>query len=235
MKQSSRRDYLPALGLRALTRWYDPVVALTTREQVVKGHLLDHAALRPGLRVLDLGCGTGTLSLMAKQREPGAHVTGVDGDSEILERAQAKAVGGGVEISFVHGLSTALPLQAATYDCVVCSLFLHHLWPEQRLATLREVQRVLRDGGRFLVADWGAPRGAIARAGFTLVRLLDGFARTREHAAGGLSALFAAAEFEAVTQVDEVTTPLGTMDLFTMRAPSRQVTAASEPPHGDGR
>jgi ubiquinone/menaquinone biosynthesis C-methylase UbiE len=214
-----RRDYLPALGFRFLTRWYDPVVALTTREGTVKRRLLDHAALRPWLRALDLGCGTGTLAIMAKEREPAIRITGVDGDPAILDRARAKAAARALDIDFREGHSTALPFQPAAFDLVLCSLLLHHLWPHERLATLREVQRVLRPGGRLLVADWGAPHGAFARAGFTLVRMTDGFARTREHAEGRLPQLFADAAFEAVTLCDQLSTPLGTMVLFSMHTP----------------
>lgn len=211
-----RRDYLPALGFRFLTQWYDPVVALTTREGTVKRRLLDHAALRPGLRLLDLGCGTGTLAIMAKERERAIWITGVDGDPAVLGRARAKAAARALDIEFVDGRATALPFERADFDLVLCSLFLHHLWPHERLATLGEVQRVLRPGGRLLVADWGAPHGVFARAGFTLVRMTDGFARTRDHAEGRLPQLFTGAAFECITQCDEISTPIGTMVLFSM-------------------
>jgi ubiquinone/menaquinone biosynthesis C-methylase UbiE len=88
---SSRDTYVPALAFDRLTPLFDSVVRVTTREQTFKRRLLDQAAIAPGERVLDLGCGTGTLALMAKRRQPDAELVGLDGDPAILERARAKA------------------------------------------------------------------------------------------------------------------------------------------------
>src|SRR3712207_3623938 len=95
---SARDTYVPALGIDRLTRLYDPIVRVTTRERTFKRRLLDQAAIVPGDRVLDLGCGTGTLALWAKRREPRAEVTGVDGDPAILEQARAKIAHEGADV-----------------------------------------------------------------------------------------------------------------------------------------
>ena len=84
-------DYLPALSYERLTAIYDPVIRVSTRERLFKTKLLDQAALRPGMRVLDLGCGTGTLAVWAKQRHPEVELVGLDGDPEVLERGRRKA------------------------------------------------------------------------------------------------------------------------------------------------
>lgn len=76
--------YIAALRYRALTHFYDPVVALTTREATFKAALVEQVALRPGDQVLDLGCGTGTLTLLLKQGPPAADLVGLDGDLEVL-------------------------------------------------------------------------------------------------------------------------------------------------------
>src|SRR5947208_11381763 len=82
-----RDRYVPAAGRDWLTALYDPVVRVTTRERSFKQRLIEQAALRPGMDVLDLGCGTGTLAVWAKQPTPEANIVGVAGDPKVLERA----------------------------------------------------------------------------------------------------------------------------------------------------
>jgi hypothetical protein len=83
--------YIPALRYRWLTRFYDPVVALTAREQVFRRKLLGLIKCTAGDRVLDLACGTGTLTRMIKSENPATTVHGLDGDPEILELALKNA------------------------------------------------------------------------------------------------------------------------------------------------
>ena len=72
---SGNDRYIPALGYRWLTGLYDPVLKWATREQAFKRVLLDTASIRPGERALDLGCGTGTLTVRAALDSPRAAVT----------------------------------------------------------------------------------------------------------------------------------------------------------------
>lgn len=88
MKQQS---YIPALAYRSLTRLYDPLVRITTRERRFKAALLKQAQLRSGHQVLDLACGAATLTIAGKRLQPQADITGVDGDLDILTRARLKA------------------------------------------------------------------------------------------------------------------------------------------------
>ena len=76
------RSYVPALGFDWLTRFYDPLLALTLREKTLKGRLIDQAGIAAGHDVLDVGCGTGTLAILAKTRQPRARVVGLDGDAD---------------------------------------------------------------------------------------------------------------------------------------------------------
>jgi ubiquinone/menaquinone biosynthesis C-methylase UbiE len=202
-----RARYVPALGLRRLTRFYDPVIAATTRERTFKARLLDQLGPEAGQRILDLACGTGTLARAIVEREPQAEVVGVDGDPEMLARARAKAPG----VRFDGALAQDLPYAAGAFDAVVTSLFLHHLSRDLKLAALREVARVLKPGGAFHVADWGAPSDPLMAVAFTGIRLLDGFEPTRENARGELPMLFEEAGLADVRDLGMLRTMFGTL------------------------
>ena len=80
--------YVRALRFPWLTRFYDRLIQATLKEEAFKRRLIEQADLRPGQRVLDVGCGTGTLTVMLQQSEPSAEVVGLDGDSETLAIAR---------------------------------------------------------------------------------------------------------------------------------------------------
>ena len=208
------RGYLPALRFSALTRIYDPVVRLTTREGRFKELLLEQAAPAPGQRVLDLGCGTGTLAIQLKRREPGAEVTGLDADPEMLDQARSKAERAGVELELTEGFSTALPYEDDSFDRVLSTLFFHHLDPEPKRETSREIFRVLRPDGELHVADWGRPSDPAMAAAFLGIRLLDGFENTAENYRGELPAIFEEAGFGHAEETGRLRTALGTLALY---------------------
>ncbi len=206
--------YVPALRFDALTRFYDPVARFTTREQTWKSALVENASLAPGLDVLDLGCGTGTLALMVAEAEPGASVAGLDGDPVMLDRARAKAAAVGAEVAFSQGLSYELPFEDGSFDRVLSSLFFHHLVLEDKRSTLAEVRRVLRPGGLLCVADWGRPDGMAMRAAALTIRLLDGDEPTRDNLGGRLPALIESAGFADVAETAAFSTALGTLAIW---------------------
>jgi ubiquinone/menaquinone biosynthesis C-methylase UbiE len=211
------RDYLPALRFSALTRLYDPVVGLTTRERRFKELLVEQAAPAAGQRILDLGCGTGTLAIQVKRREPGADVVGLDADPEMLSQARAKAEGAGVELTLTEGMSNELPFEDGGFDRVLSTLFFHHLDPEPKRQTAREIARVLRKGGELHVADWGAPADPVMAAAFLSIRLLDGFENTADNVHGELPRIFEEAGLEKAEQTNRLRTPLGTIALYRAR------------------
>jgi ubiquinone/menaquinone biosynthesis C-methylase UbiE len=202
--------YVPAAGRRGLTALYDPVMALTMREGAWRPELV--AAVTAGLRdggvIADVGAGTGTLTAQLMAARPDADVVAIDGDPEVLARAAFKGVRGR------EGLATALPVGNGKADRVVMSLLLHHLERDAKLEALGEARRVLAPGGRLHIADWGAP-DLVTRPGFLGLQLLDGFAGTRDHAAGRLADLIAQAGFTAVTTDRRYRTPWGRLELIS--------------------
>lgn len=220
--ETIRERFVPALGLGFLTPLYDPVVRLTTRESAFKAKLLAQAGVRDGERVLDVGCGTGTLALALKGECPGAVVTGIDADRTMLARAERKAEASRLAVAFDCGSAERLPYAEETFDAVVSSLFFHHLTTAAKRATFAEMLRCLKPGGRLHVADWGGARGWTERALFLPVRLLDGFATTADNIRGRLPGLMAEAGFSGVVESTRVATPLGALAIYRAGKPATE-------------
>ena len=211
---TSKNGYIPALGYDALTRFYDPLIRWFLREATFKNALIEQAQIATRHRILDVGCGTGTLTLMAKQAAPAAEVIGIDGDAKILGIAHAKA--GHVAVQFDEGLATALPYSEASFDRVLTSLVLHHLPTADKERALAEMHRVLRPGGELHIADWAQPVGFLARTAFRAVQLLDG-PTTRDNAEGRIPVMVAGAGFVDVTLTRTFQTIGGTIGLLQAR------------------
>lgn len=214
-----RDNYLPAMGHFSRIDLYDPVVRFAVRERRFKRRLLAAAALEPGFRVLDLGCGTGTLALMAKRAEPGAAVVALDGDSAALALAQGKIARAGVRIALHHGFAQRLPYPDRSFHRVLSTLLLHHLYPDGKAAALGEVARVLKPLGELHLADFSRPANALMRAGFALVRRLEGMENTEANARGLLPALMAEAGLREVRETASYSTLFGTVRLYAASAP----------------
>lgn len=210
----AEQRYIPALRFSALTPLYDPLVGLGTRESEFKRRIVDALEVPSGGRILDLACGTGTLAIMIARAHPDISVAAVDGDLEVLRRARAKAHEAQVGIDFDEGLSTALPYSDGCFDAVTSTLFFHHLDRASKVATIAEIARVLKPGGRFHVADWGKPADPLMAAAFLQVRLLDGFDVTRDNASGELPHLFERGGFTRVRECGRLRTLFGPVSIW---------------------
>lgn len=199
------------------TGLYDPVMALTMRERLWRPVLLGEVTskLGPAGTVVDVGAGTGSFAIALSAERPDVSVVAVDGDAQVLDRARRKE--GADAIEWREGLAGELPVGPGQADAVVMSLLLHHLEPAAKRAALIDAGRVLRPGGWLHVADWGRPRGILPRAGFTALRILDGFDGTRDHAAGLLRSIIANAGFDNPRTLKRLATAWGTLELLSAR------------------
>ena len=212
---ASEQSFIPALRFDRLTPLFDAVVAVTARDDAVKRRVVEHARIASGDDVLDVGCGTGTLALLAAEAAPRVSVTGLDADPKILARARGKAKGA---VTFDEAMSTAMPYDDASFDVVLSTLFFHHLTDDAKRTTAAEIRRVLRPGGRLVVGDLGRPHDPLMRVAVrATVQLLDGTATTSLNVRGGLPPVLAGAGLEDVAVSERLRTPVGSYDVLTAR------------------
>lgn len=146
-----------------LIRWassYDFLTNILTLGQAkrLRSMTIDNALLKPGESVLDVGCGTGGVTIPAKQRVGASgKAAGIDPSPEMIAVAQSKAQRKGLEIDFRLGVIEALPYPDASFDVVTSSLMMHHLPEDLQVKGLAEIYRVLKPGGRVLIADLLGP------------------------------------------------------------------------------
>jgi ubiquinone/menaquinone biosynthesis C-methylase UbiE len=193
------------------------VVAVTTREREFKRRLVAEMVLSPGQRVLDVGCGTGTLALMLKGAEPGIEVVGVDGDPEVLAAARQKVAGAGLAIEFRQGLAGQLSFPHSSFDSVTSTLVFHHLSSSLKRAALTDIRRVLRRGGWFYLADFSGIPAFLARTLFLPLRLFDGLDNTADNFYGRIPGMMSDVGFSGVEQRARFLTALGPVAILAAR------------------
>ena len=148
-----KRTFLPAAGRDFFLPLYDPLTSLLGGDRA-RRHLIEQANISSGQRILDIGCGTGTLAVQLKKERADVEVVGLDPDPKALRRARAKTTRAGVSVQFDQGFADALPYESSSFHRVLSSLMFHHLEDETREKTLREVLRVLKPGGSFHLFDF---------------------------------------------------------------------------------
>ena len=152
--EAGGRRYLPGMGRDWLLPLYDPFTRLIGVEAAHR-RLAEEAGLQSAERVLEVGCGTGNLTLLVKRMRPQLEVVGLDPDPKALARAARKARRAGLTLELDRGFADELRYPDQTFDRVLSSLMFHHLEADLRVASLREVLRVLRPGGSLHLMDFG--------------------------------------------------------------------------------
>jgi ubiquinone/menaquinone biosynthesis C-methylase UbiE len=168
MPHHSQTKKIPAPTEGRLIRWasyYDALTNMLVLGQAkrLRELTVQLAQINPGDSVLDVGCGTGAVTIPAKLRAgANGQVAGIDPAPEMIDTARCKAVKAGLEIDFRVGVIEGLPFPDSSFDVVTASLMIHHLPPELQVRGLAEIFRVLRPIGRFLIADFMRPKWIIS-------------------------------------------------------------------------
>lgn len=209
--------YIPALSYDRLTPLFDPLLRWSMRELELKRRLIVQAQIEPGQRVLDLGCGTATLTILLKQTHPAAAVVGLDGDPKILAIANAKVATAGVDLTLDHGLAYEMPYPDQSFDRVVSSLVIHHLTTENKRRAFKEIYRVLRPGGELHVLDFGQPHNLYTAIVSLLAQRLE---EAADNVQGLLPAMLREAGFDQVAVTARFTTVFGSLALYRAWRPA---------------
>lgn len=205
-------NYIPALNQNWLTPLFDPLLRYIMHEETFKQRLVDQANPQPGERILDLGCGTGTLVIMIQRRQPAAEIIGLDGDDQVLEIARQKAMQAGLTaIRWDKGLADNLSYPADTFDKVVSSLMLHHLTLPDKRRAFQEVFRVLKPGGSFHIADFGQPHDGLMRF---VARYMSRLERTVDNFRGQIPLLLSEVGFSLVEETWHLRSVFGPLSLY---------------------
>jgi ubiquinone/menaquinone biosynthesis C-methylase UbiE len=199
MMTKSPSTYIPAAGHEWFLPLYDVMTKLAGADKARRA-LPDQAELRPLQRVLDVGCGTGTLITLLKHLYPEIDVVGLDPDPKALGRARRKAERAGVSVQLKQGFYDALEYPADSFDHVFSSFMFHHLENGQKEEMLREIRRVLKPGGYLHLLDFGGPESAVDRSSS---RWLHSHSRLKDNSASRILTLMTEAGFVDVKNVGQ--------------------------------
>jgi ubiquinone/menaquinone biosynthesis C-methylase UbiE len=138
-----------------LHEWLTDIFMFWGKVRELRQKTVDLARIQPGETVLDVGCGTGTLVMeVASRVSRVGRVVGIDPGRQQIVRARAKAARRNIPIEFQIGVIEQLAFPDQTFDVVFSTLMMHHLPAPLKRQGLAEIARVLKPGGRLVIADF---------------------------------------------------------------------------------
>jgi len=211
---------VPAFSYGFLTPFYDSMMKWAARESAFKPKLVEQARIEKGHKVLDIGCGTATLTILIKKAHPEAEVIGIDGDPKVLEIAKSKVAEADVNIALDYGIASKLPYPDNSFHRVILSMVLHHLPRENKVRSLKEAFRVLKPAGELHVADLGKPHNALMYLPSLIIGRLE---EASDNVRGLLPEMFRNAGFVHVEETARYMTIFGTLTLYRVQKPEQHM------------
>jgi len=208
--EEPRKTYLPGMSHDWLLPLYDPLQKLLGFESIHR-QLVDQADIRPKHRVIEIGCGTGNLSILIKRLHPQAEVVGLDPDPKALARAQRKTEREVLSMQLDRGFAEELPYPDASFDRVFSAFMFHHLEPDEKEKTLQEARRVLKPSGSLHLLDFG---GAKVRSDGFMTRLQHRSERLRDNFGDRIPTFMREADFADPTEVAHRITNFGRVTYY---------------------
>lgn len=212
---SSGKEFIPALGYDFLTDWYDLTIKLTMPERKFRRMLVEQIDPLPGEKILEFGFGTGANLLLVKEKCPDADLRGLDIDPKVQQIAHQKLAKRRLYIPLDLYDGEIFPYTTSRFDKVYSCLVFHQLDAATKLDCLVKIHRVLKKGGRLVIADWGKAAHVGMRLSFGLVQLLDGFKTTNDNVRGRMPEFIREAGFQNVEIAGSINTAIGTFSYFT--------------------
>ena len=163
----SGEDKLMKSQMEKMVPSYDSYMKKMTlgRERVLRDETVNLAQVKAGDCILEIGCGTGTLTLAAKRKAgPSGKAFGIDTIPGMIEASQRKAAEANEDITFQPGSIDNIPFSANQFDVVMCSFMIFHMPETVRRKGIAEIYRVLKPQGRLLVLDMALPSHPLPRA-----------------------------------------------------------------------
>jgi ubiquinone/menaquinone biosynthesis C-methylase UbiE len=193
-------DYYKQQNFHSIENGYDPVTqyALPPNETWVRQSLIDAIQVKHPQRIVDLGCGTGSMALMLQERYPEADIVGVDLSPYMLVMAEHRSQLADVPIVWRHSKAEQTGLPENSFDLVTISLLFHETPPAISQAILREAYRLLRTGGEVLVLDGN--QKVLRQSGWLTNIFEEPY--INQYAEGSVEAWLGAAGFGAVRSQD---------------------------------
>ena len=168
--------YIPPVTWPVLTPLYDFFCVVSGFGSQFRGKILDAVELCDGMTVADIGCGTGVFLNVAKQSHPNVSFIGCDPDKQALVIAERRLAKAKLSVELREAFAESLPFPDSSLDVCFSTLALHHMPDEIKRRAIGECYRVLKHGGKIVIADLGETKSVILRKVlfFEKLEYLDG-------------------------------------------------------------